>query len=244
MENPEKQERESVLDKRESSVAECEKKVLSDLQTIEAEKAKLTDREIAIIFAEQRRDAGFADERAQVDAELDKRQSALAECERQANSDRQTIEADKAKLTAREKAIIIAEQKCDAGFADERAALSIQLRDKRAEVEAEISNAREKQLSELEDEVAKLRAHRLARASEAENSERERIRAEIAKEREAWTKQQDDTQKLLSAERTEFEKQKGALSALQSEIWGRKIELETDVRTLERKEQRLEQQWQ
>ena len=173
MENPEKQERESVLDKRESSLAEREKKVLSDLQAIEAEKAKLTDREKAII-AEQKRDAGFADERAQVDAELDKRQSALAEYERQTHSDRQAIEAEKAKLTAREKAIIIAEQKCDAGFADERAALSIQLRDKRTQVEAEISNAREKQLSELENEVARLRAHRLAKASEAENSERER----------------------------------------------------------------------
>ena len=244
MENLEKQEREPVLDKRESAVAEREKKVLSNLQAIEAEKAKLTDRETAIIIAEQKRDAGFADERAQVDAELDKRQSALAECERQAHSDRQAIEAEKAKLTDREKAIIIAEQKRDAGFADERAALSIQLRDKRAQVEAEISNAREKQLSELEDEVARLRAHRLAKASEAENSERERIRAEIAKEREVWTKQQDDTQKQLSAERTEFEKQKGALSALQSQIEGRKIELETDARTLERKEQRLEQQWQ
>ena len=243
MENPEKQERESVLDKRESALAEREKKVLSDLQAIEAEKAKLTDREKAII-AEQKRDAGFADERAQVDAELDKRQSALAEYERQTHSDRQAIEAEKAKLTAREKAIIIAEQKCDAGFADERAALSIQLRDKRTQVEAEISNAREKQLSELENEVARLRAHRLAKASEAENSERERIRAEIAKEREVWIKQQDDTQKQLSAERTEFAKQKGALSALQGEIEGRKIELAADARTLERKEQRLEQQWQ
>ena len=187
MENPEKKERESVPDKRESALAEREKKVLSSLREIETEKAKLTDREQAIIIAEQKRDAGFA---------------------------------------------------------DERAALGIQLRDKRAQVDAEILNAREKQLSELEDEVARLRAHRLVEASEAENSERERIRAEIAKEREAWAKQQYDTQKQLSAERTEFEKQKGALSALQSEIEGRKIELESDARTLERKDQRLEQQWQ
>jgi hypothetical protein len=187
MENPEKQERESVPDKRELALAEREKRILSSLQVIETEKAKLTDREQAIIIAEQKRDAGFA---------------------------------------------------------DERAALGIQLRDKRAQVDAEILNAREKQLSELEDEVARLRAHRLVEASEAENSERERIRAEIAKEREAWAKQQYDTQKQLSAERTEFEKQKGALSALQSEIEGRKIELESDARTLERKDQRLEQQWQ
>jgi len=183
-------------------------------------------------------------EKQERESVLDKRESAVAEREKMVLSDLQAIEAEKTKLTDRKKAIIIAEQKRDAGFADERAALSIQLRDKRAQVEAEISNAREKQLSELEDEVARLRVHRLSKASEAENSERERIRAEIAKEREVWTKQQDDTQKQLSAERTEFEKQKGALSALQSEIEGRKIELEIDMRTLERKEQRLEQQWQ
>lgn len=244
MENTEKHERESVLDKREFALAKREEKVLSDLQAIEAEKAKLTDREKAIIIAEQKRDAGFADERAQVGAELDKREFAVAEHEKKVLADHQAIEVEKAKLTEREKAIIIAEQRRDAGFSDERAALSIELRHKRAQVEAEISNAREEQLSQLEDEVAGLRAHRLAKVSEAENAERERIRAEIAKEREAWAKQQDDTQKQLSAERTEFEKQKGALSALQSEIEGRKIELETDTRTLERKEQRLEQQWQ
>ena len=80
-------------------------------------------------------------------------------------------------------------------------------------------------------------------ASIAENAERDRIRAEIAKDRAAWTKQQDDTRKQFDVERTEFEKQKGALSALQSEIEGRKVELETAERTLERKDQRLQQQW-
>jgi hypothetical protein len=187
MENPEMQEREFVLDKNESVVAEREKKVLSDLHAIEAEKAKLTDRE---------------------------------------------------------KAIIIAEQKRDVGFADERTGLSIELRDKRAQVEAEISKAREISFSELDDEMSQLKAKRLEKVSEAENAERERIRVEIAKELEAWTTQQNDARKQLNAERTEFEKQKGALSALQSEVEGQKVELEACERTLERKDQRLEQQWQ
>lgn len=181
-------------------------------------------------------------EKLERESVLDKRESVIAERELQAYSDRLAIEVEKAKLTERERAIIIAEQKRDAGFADERAALNIELRDKRAQVEAEISNAREKQLSELENEVTRLRAHRLEKVSAAENDERERIRAEIAKEREAWTKQQEDARKQLSAERTEFEKQKGALSAVQSEIEGLKIELEAEERTLERKTQRLEQQ--
>lgn len=183
-------------------------------------------------------------EKSEIEAALIKREAAVVASEKQALADRQAIEEQKSKLTQRERFIIIAEQKRDAGFADERAALNNELRDKRNQAEAEISNIRAKQLSELDDEIAKLKTMRLDGISNAENVERERIRAEIAKEREAWTKQQDDTQKKLSAERTEFEKQKGALSALQSEIDGRKRELESWERTLERKEQRLEQQWQ
>lgn len=183
-------------------------------------------------------------ENPEKEATLIQRETSVALRERQVQADRQAIEAEKAKLTEREKAIIIAEQKRDAGFADERAALNNELRDKRNQVDAEISNIRAKKFLELDDEVAKLKSTRLDEISNAENMERERIRAEIVKEREAWATQQNDDRKKLNAERTELEKQKGALSALQSEVEGRKVELESAERMIERKEQRLEQQWQ
>ena len=175
---------------------------------------------------------------------LEKREHALAEREKQVHADRKTIEEEKSKLTEREKAVTIAEQKRDAGFADERATLNNELRDKRSQAEAEISNIRAKKLFELDDEIAKLKAKRLDEVSNAENVERERIHVEIVKEREAWTTQQNDDRKKLNSERTELEKQKGALSALQSEVEGRKIELENAEKIIERKEQRLEKQWQ
>lgn len=175
--------------------------------------------------------------------DLVRRELALTERDQKADIERQAIEGKKADLTWREQALIAAEQTRDVGFAEERAALNAELRDKRTQGEADIAESREKKLSNLEDEIAKLQAKRLENASNAENAERDRIRAEIAKERAAWTKQQDDTRKQLDVERTEFEKQKGALSALQSEIEGRKVELETAERTLERKDQRLQQQW-
>ncbi|AEG00703.1 chromosome segregation ATPase [Methylomonas methanica] len=184
------------------------------------------------------------DKNSEVEAVLVEREAAVVAREKQAHADRQSIEEQKSKLTEREKAVTIAEQNRDAGFADDRAALNHELRDKRAQAEAEISNFRAKKLSEIDDEIAKLKTERLDDISNAENVERERIRVEIAKEREAWTKQQDDTRKQLNTERTEFEKQRGALSVLQSELEGRKIELEGAERMLERKEQRLEQQWQ
>lgn len=183
-------------------------------------------------------------ENSEKEAALIQRETSVALREKQVNADRQAIEAEKAKLTEREKTIIIAEQKREAGFADERATLNNELRDKRNQAEAEISNIRAKKLLELDDEVAKLKSTRLDEISNAENMERERIRAEIVKEREAWATQQNDDRKKFNAERTELEKQKGALSALQSEVEGRKVELESAERMIERKEQRLEQQWQ
>ncbi|MBC2771009.1 chromosome partitioning protein ParA [Pusillimonas minor] len=183
-------------------------------------------------------------DKSEKEADLIKRETSVALREKQVQADRQAIEAEKAKLTEREKAIIIAEQKRDAGFADERSALNNELRDKRNQLDAEISNIRAKKLLELDDEVAKLKSTRLDEISNAENMERERIRAEIVKERNAWATQQNDDRKKLNAERTELEKQKGALSALQSEVEGRKVELESAERMIERKEQRLGQQWQ
>ena len=177
------------------------------------------------------------------ESELASRETAVAAREKQAISERQAIEQDRAKLTQREQAVTQAEQKRDAGFADERAALNDELRDKHAQGEREITHIREKKLAALEDEIAKLKAKRLEAVAHAEDTERARIRAEIVKEREAWDTQQNDDRKKLNAERTELEKQKGALSALQSEVEGRKIELESAERMIERKEQRLEQQW-
>ena len=168
----------------------------------------------------------------------------LSELKTQLFNENQTIENKKAELIKREQAINSAEQVRDAGFNDERDKLNIELRIKRDNVEKEITENREEQLSHLETEIASLKNKRLEEIAQAENIERERIRKEILHEREVWEKQQADIRKQLEAERTELEKQKGALSALQSENEGRRTELEANERTLERKAQRLEQQWQ
>ena len=113
-------------------------------------------------------------DKSEKEADFIQRETSVALREKEVQADRQAIEAEKAKLTEREKAIIIAEQKRDAGFADERAALNNELRDKRNQVDAEISNIRAKKLLELDDEVAKLKSTRLDEISNAENMERER----------------------------------------------------------------------
>ena len=243
--------RQAELDARQRDLDALAADVAKRLEAFHAREGDLARRELAVTEREQKADAGFADKaKALADEATRQHQANQAESERLENratqlaADRQAFEEKKAELTRREQTLLVAEQARDAGYAKERATLDTELRDKRARLEMEIANAREKKLSALEDEIAKLKTARLDEVSKAEQSERDRIRAEIAKDREVWIKLQDDARKLLETERTEFEKQKGAVSALQSELEGRKVELQANERTLERKEQRLEQQLQ
>lgn len=216
-------------------------KAESELKTVVADLDKSDQKADAVLAAETKALAGEAPHQRQVNQVESERLEKLAI---QLEVNRQEIAEKKADLTRREQTLIAAEQTRDSDFADKRAALNAELRDKRAKMEMEIAVAREDKHSALESEFTTLKERRWEELYQAEQTERNRIRTEIAKEREAWTKQQDDIRKQLDAERTEFEKQKGALSALQSEIEGRKIEMETAERTLERKDLRLQQQWQ
>lgn len=233
-----------------SELQKLTERIQHDLADLVTREGALGKRELAVTEREQKADAGFADKaRALADEAARQHQANQAEAERLRRlagsiaEERQSLEAAKAKLAERERAILAAEQERDAGFADERAALDIELRDKRANVEAEIAGARDKELSALEGEIAKEKTKRLEAAAKAEVTERDRVRAEITKDREAWAKQQENSRKQLEAERTELERQKGAAAALQSEHEGRKVELEANERILERREQRLELQW-
>jgi len=245
------QKRQTQLDARKSALDAQAGDVAKKMEALHAREGEIAKRELAVTEREHKADAEFPEKVKGLAEEADrKRQANQAQDERLRKladalaDDRQRFEVTKAALVQREQAIIAAEQKRDAGHADERAALDAELRDKRTKMESEFLAFRGNNLSSLEDEIARLRATGLELITKAEQTERDRIRAEIAKEREAWTKQQEDTRKKLEAERSELERQKGAVSAQQSQLEGRKTELETSERTLERKEQRLEAQLQ
>ncbi len=171
-----------------------------------------------------------------------KGQHAVEEEKQRIAAEREALARKAAELSRREDQLKFAEQQRAADHDEKRAALNAELRQKRAEGERRISEIREQQLSALEEELANLRSRRLSEVSAAGDAERERIRDELSRQREAWTKQQDDARARLDAELSELAKQKGALCALQSEVHGRAMELEAAERNLERKEQRLEQQ--
>ena len=245
------EQRQVELDTYQSNLDELAADVAKRMELLHAGEGDIARRELAVIEREQKADAGFADRtKVLADEATRQHQANQAESERlgklvaQLAADRQVLVEEKAGLTRREQAVMVAEQTRDAGFADERAVLNAEMSSKRARLELEIADAREEKHAALNYEFAALKTNRLEALSQAEDLDRDRIRAEITKERELWTKQQDDTRKQLETERTEFDKQKGVLSALQSQVEGRMAALEASERTLERKDQRLEQQWQ
>lgn len=176
------------------------------------------------------------------EAAIAKSQHTLEEEKQQLASQREALARKAAEFSQRVEQFKVAEQQRAASHDEERVALNAELRQKRAEGERRISEVREQQLSALEEELANLRARRLSEVSAAGDAERERIRDELSRQREAWTKQQDEARARLDAEVSELAKQKGALTALLGELQERAMELETAERNLERKEQRLDEQ--
>lgn len=201
--------------------------------------------------SDNREDVAKQDTSAQLlrDTDIALREAALAKSELTLEEEKQQLASLREALTIkvadfsqRVEQFKVAEQQRAASHDEERVALNAELRQKRAEGERRISEIREQQLSALEEELASLRARRLSEVSAAGDAERERIRNELNRQREAWTQQQHEARARLDAEVSELAKQKGALTALQGELQERAMELETAERNLERKEQRLNEQ--
>ena len=243
--------RNAELDARQLEIDGLEEQLAARFKDLHTNEAEIARRDLALTEREQKADTGFADKiKTMADETARQHQANQAEAARlreQADSigeERQGLEVAKAKLVQREKDIIAAEQKRDAGFADERAQLDKDLRDKRAHMESEIADQKAKQLSACEQEIEKVKTTRLEDVNNVEQAERDRIRAEIADEREAWLEQRDSERKQLESEQAELAKQKSAAAAFQSQLEGREVELEANVQMLEQKDQRLERQWQ
>jgi len=247
-----------VFEKRQAELDSYQKKlddiaadVKKRMAILNAKESELAARELAVIEREQKADAGFADKIKVLADETSRQHLAnqaealrLKELADSLAGDRRSLENEKAEVLKRRQDITAAEQKRDAGFTVERSNLDDELRNKRTKAEAEIANIRENKLSALEDEIAKVKSKRLEDVAKDVQAERDRVRAEIAEERKAWLKEQEDARKQLNIEQMEFEKLRGAVSAQQSEIERRKTELESEERDLERSRERLERQYQ
>ena len=243
--------RQTELDIRQKKLDEMTADTLKRLEGLHAKEGEIAKRELAVTEREQKADAGFADKvKVLVEETSRQHQANQAESSRlkalvdTIASDRQAVENERNALLVRERELVAAEQKRDAGYTEERLKFDDELRERRAAKDMEVVAAREAKFSALEDEIAKLKTNRMEDVVKAERIERERVRAKIAKERDDWVKERDDIRRQLENERNDVERQRGAVSAMQSETERRKIELETSERLLEQRAKTLERQWQ
>lgn len=137
--------------------------------------------------------------------------------------DRASIEREKRALLYRDQALRQAEIVRDAGYADARAALEQELEERRRSVTAELAG---------------LRTSRIAEVTQAEEAERARVRADIARERAESDELRRSQETTLQQLRREVEIQKGTVLAVQSSLDGRRLEIEGLEAELEQREAR------
>ena len=116
------------------------------------------------------------------------------------------LEKQKAALNEEQRKFVARKSELDSDFASQKAADVAKLEELKA-----------KKLAEIEAEVSKLREQRLTAIADAENTERDRIRGEIAKEQKVWEDQRDTERKSLDAERAELAKERAAVEAIKKQ---------------------------
>lgn len=172
-------------------------------------------------------------------SELDKRSKSI-EAEREELADaRKRLEAQAEELSNRERRAKQAELDAQKGISEQKAEAEEALFVKRQACESEIATKRAEAISALEKEISELRAKRLGEIDAAEESERSRIRSEIAREREAWDEEKAKGSAALADEREELERMRGVLSAQMDEIHRRNAEFQDRERDLEEQEERM-----
>ena len=131
-------------------------------------------------------------------------------------AERATLERQKAVLVTREHAVSVAEVERDEGYAEERA--------------------------QLDRDLDALHSSRVAEISEAVVLERGRLQSEIVTERADWQVANAERRAHLERQQVEVERQKGAVSALERELEGRRVELDANELDLERRSDRVRRQ--
>lgn len=160
------------------------------------------------------------------------------------------LETKNADLAIRESNVREAERRVQGDFVALRADLEKELREKREAadeelfkskqmVEKEIADRRSGALSDLEREISDLREKRLSEIDAAGEAERSRIREEIASAQAAWNDEREKQESLLASQRSELEKLRGTLSAQMDEIHRRDSELQDRERDIEAEEGRM-----
>ena len=201
----------SDLDEREKELCAFQSKIEKQLEYLNVQKGEISKRDLDITEREQKADAGFADKATALAVETKRQHDANVEEAKRLNLQAESLAQKENDLVERERQILNDEIKRDEGYAEERLNLDKELFKRRQDFENEIANERSRVIAELESEIKNIRTQKL-----------DSIYKEIEK-----------TQEQLKNERISLEKQKGDLSALESELAGRKQQLDQDEKRIE-----------
>ena len=256
------------LDSRQEDLDRCAARVAEDMEKIAVREGEVARRELAVTEREQQADAGFADKVAALAAEAKRQHEAnlqeanrLKQLEDQLAKEKHDLLAEKEAVRQREKRVAEDEMKRDAGYAEERAALDSELdgkrvawqnedAQKRGALDKELTERRIQRRADMDKEVAEQREKILAESRADGDKERERIlkvakddaqriRDEIAREREAWEAERELRENELKRQNEANEKKRGELSAKEDELLGKEQELRMSERRLENERDEL-----
>lgn len=240
----------AALDNRKTELDEFQQMLESRLRELCIKEGEISQRELAVTEREQKADAGFADKASALAEEAKKQHEAnIAEAnklkkEAQALEQRyKALKAHEESLVQREESIRRSEIDREHGYAEERSKFDQELAQKKNDVEKSIAKRQNQAISDLETELSSLRKQRLDSITEEMDKERKRIREEIETEKNTFWDEKKAVEKDIAEKRKALEIRWGTLSAWESELAGRKEQLEQDEKRLERQEERNQERY-
>lgn len=191
-------------------------------EAVSKREGEVADRELAVTQREQNADAGFADKVHAMADETERKEKLLAEeSERlkklaeELEERNRALEKLKGELVSRQAAVVEAESRKEADFADQRAKLARSLSEANQAAAIELDRLREAALAKQEKEIGDIRTERMLELGKAIDAERTRLmgqlessllaRSQVADERERELDKRDaqlkDAQAKVDEER-------------------------------------------
>lgn len=224
------------LDLREKDLQTYEHKIDDRLKDLFNKENDIANRDRSLKERELDAEAGFATKNQTAIRELEKREDAYVELEKQLKSrednlfsNLKELEMKKETLRQKEEEITKAEIKCNEGFTEQRSKLDDELTDKRRSFEIEFADLRKNKFDELNNDIEKERSLRL-----------EILNKEIAEKRLSFS---DEVEKFQTEKQKDIEglnNKKQKLDAVKAELKKFKIELGEKEDDLEYEKARIE----
>ena len=189
---------------REKELADYQSNLSVREETVSKREGEVADRELAVTQREQNADAGFADKVHAMATETERKEKLLVEeSERlkklaeELEERNRALEKLKGELVSRQAAVVEAESRKEADFAEQRAELTRSLSEANQAAAIELAKLRETALAKQETEIADIRAERMLELDKAISAERTRLMGQLESDLLARSQAADERERKL-----------------------------------------------